>query len=137
MTVIATDGYTMAGDSIVTSSDGTLYSKTLKKVYRIGKEIVGLAGNTSQCAQYLDYLKHGGEKPELENFMALHLRRSGVFLVDDKTLNKLKVKVPYAIGSGGEIALGAMLEGASPEKACRQAIKRNVRCGGSVIVEAL
>lgn len=137
MTVIATDGYSMAGDSIVTSGDGTLFSKTRKKIFRIGKEIVGVAGNTSQCDQYLDYLKNGGDKPELENFHALHLTPNGVFLVDDKTLNKLKVKVPYAIGSGGDIALGAMLEGAYPEKACRQAIKRNVRCGGKVWVEAL
>ena len=137
MTVIATDGYTMAGDSIVTSGDGTLYSKTYKKVHRVGNEIIGLAGNTSHCTAYLEYIKNGGEKPELDNFHALHLTSNGVFLVDDKTLNKLKVKVPYAIGSGAEIALGAMLEGATPAKACRQAIKRNVRCGGRIVVEGL
>lgn len=43
-----------------------------------------------------------------------------------------EVQAPYAIGSGADIALGALDQGATAEEAVKIACKRNVLSGGAV-----
>lgn len=45
--------------------------------------------------------------------------------------------LPYAIGSGGEMALGAMLAGANPEEAAMIALLRRTDCGGEITTLSL
>jgi len=137
MTVIATDGYTVACDSYSTSTDGTVFNRNTKKIFRIGKEVVGVTGKLDSCLAYIAWLK-GGEKPIIapdEGFVALHVSTKGAYEVTNSNFSKLKVKLPHAIGSGADLAIGSMLAGAYPEKAVRLAYKHNCRLGGRVQVE--
>jgi len=140
MTTIATDGKTIASDSYITSD--ILVSRNTVKVFRIGDEYVGCRGDCDVGDAYMDWLRKGAkpkEKPKIEGedieFDAVHLNAKGeVFCVDGVNFAKFQVDVPYATGSGGPIALGAMLAGKSPEEAVAIAITVDIHSGGKVNV---
>ena len=72
---------------------------------------------------------------KLENFEALVVSpdTKEVALIDT-TGYPMDIQYPhYAIGSGCEVAFGAMEAGASAEEAVKIAIKRVVGCGGKVM----
>lgn len=133
MTTIATDGKSIAADGM--SSSDIVESLTDVKIRRIGKEVVGCAGTGDISIAYLDYLE--GKRgmpiiPDSANFYAVHVSKGKVSYVSSPNFSKQKVKLPYAIGSGGQIALGAMLAGASPGMAVRIAGSRDYRTGGRI-----
>jgi ATP-dependent protease HslVU (ClpYQ) peptidase subunit len=136
VTVIATDGRSMAGDSYTSCGEGQLLA-TRRKVHRLKDgRIVGAAGPTTDCIRLLKWLDDGGEKPTLGDCVsAVILNLDGtVDWVDNNFTVVSGNLIPYAIGSGGDIALGAMLAGASPEGAVRIAASRQLDCGGDITV---
>lgn len=135
MTVIATDGNSVAGDSYSTCQGQLLACR--QKVHRLKDgRIVGACGPTTDCVQLVQWLAEGGDKPTLgDEVTALILNGDGsVDWVDNKLTIVSGNVLPYAIGSGGDIALGAMLAGASPKEAAKLAASRQLDCGGEITV---
>lgn len=139
MTTIATDGKTVAADTNVTY--GSLRSAgNDAKIFKVGSEIIGCSGSSSDCGVYVDWCKAGRDEdstPEVteDKFYALHVSKTGVFLVTSgKYLTKVQVNPPFAIGSGDDFAFGAMWAGLSPRDAV-EVVKKYTMCAGGNITE--
>lgn len=135
MTTIASDGRSIAADRLITSSEQLLGETT--KVYTAKDgSFFASAGNASDCDCYEAWKKGTlKERPDIEcdSFEAMILRKNKVYLVD-KNLIEIEVFTPQAIGSGGNLALGAMLAGATPQEAIEFAAERDLFTGGGVDV---
>jgi ATP-dependent protease HslVU (ClpYQ) peptidase subunit len=137
VTTIATDGISMAGDSLVTmGSDVVGYTPKVRKL-KDGR-IVGCAGELAQIQMFVRWLESpADDKPELEDFAALILNLDGTVDYMDKRLEPVRFIVPNAIGSGEGMAQGAMLAGKSPEEAVAIAAMRDTCTGGEITVLSL
>lgn len=60
-----------------------------------------------------------------------------VTFFDDQMEAIFGYQVPTAIGSGCELAIGAMLMGADPKAAVEIAMSRDTRTGGEITVETV
>lgn len=139
MTTIATDGRTMAGDGITTSLD-IVMRRNAPKVRRLPDgSIFGFAGRTADANAIFGWLADGakGSPPKIKEGRALILRPGGRIehLGEDGDL--IEIEAPAAVGSGGDIALGAMEFGASPKQAVEIAARRDPFTGGRIVEEAL
>lgn len=88
---------------------------------------------------FLDwYQDDNPNKPDLasldiKNIEALLVSPHGEVALLDSSAYPMKIRAKYfAIGSGEEVALGAMAMGASAEEAVRAAIKHTVGCSGPI-----
>lgn len=139
MTTIATDGKSMAGDSLGCASNKR-QCLTEVKVRRLDDgRIVGFSGTASTARAYIDWLNGGppveNNKEDSFHLLILALDGTATILYPEGTSDP--VDLPAALGSGGDIALGAMLAGKSPKEAVEIAILRDVWSGGKVTVETL
>jgi len=134
VTTVATDGATMACDGrgckgdIILAEDGC-------KILRLGDgSLLGVAGNASTQYQLAKWIEGRGEFPNDANFGAVHLLVDGQarLYASDGGEYYAEVDLPLAIGSGAELALGAMLAGASPQKAVLIASRRDPFTGGTI-----
>ena len=132
MTTIATDGKSMAGDSLTTA--GSLAVRHAPKVHRLSDgRIVGACGITAECVKIIRWLEGGGDKPELsDDVAALVLNLDGTVCHIDHKLELLDYLVPCSVGSGGDIALGAMLAGRTPKEAVEISALRDTCTGGEI-----
>lgn len=137
MTTIATDGKSMAGDSLTTC--GGYISRYASKVFRAPDgRIFGGCGPVVDCLKFQSYMMSGGDQPTLDtDFFGLILNPDGQVDWIDKNFVPVRQIVPCAIGSGCEIALGAMLHGATPAESVAIAIQRDTTSGGEINDEAL
>lgn len=138
MTTIATDGKSMAADSLITAGPERVGYTT--KVHRSKDgRIFGCAGPSTDCVQFGQWINGDlSEKPKLgDDFSALVLNADGKVLYHNNQLIPIEYLSPMTIGSGEGVAMGAMLMGASPEKAVELAITRDTKSGGAITVEAL
>lgn len=106
---------------------------------RIGDSIFGGAGDLEEMGLFFSW-KRGLEKPDFAdtvNFDILEVSKEGIFLWNPK-LSPIKVigKV-MAVGSGGQLAIGAMEMGADPEKAILVASKYDVHTRAPIEMMAL
>lgn len=122
MTTIAMNKDMMAGDSQVTS--GNRKSRT-QKIHKVDGDIIGFCGGLEDGLLFVDWYKHKGDKPPIdEDFGALVLTKSGEMYEYGSKLVKAEIKEPFAsIGSGSDIAIGAMEMGANPRDAVKIAAK--------------
>jgi ATP-dependent protease HslVU (ClpYQ) peptidase subunit len=139
MTTIATDGKVIASDSRITCGSIIATDKD-EKIFK-GKKgsIIGCAGSRADIEKFRCWCLEGKSKneiPELENFSAIELTSSGKVYGYGDSCYRIKVEAPHAIGTGGDIALGAMLSGIAPKEAVQIAIKKDVWSGGKVVVKA-
>lgn len=135
MTTIATDGKTMAGDMLSTCNGQLLGIRP--KVHRLKDgRIAGASGPSTECQKLIRWLNEGGDKPELsDEVSAIILNLDGsVDWIDNKLEMLSGNVVPYAIGVGGELAIGAMLAGCTPEEAVKLAATRQLDCTGEITV---
>ena len=132
MTTIATDGKSMACES---QQRGDHIDQIVsKKIWRVGKSIVGVAGEASEGLIFVDWLKSDTKdvKPELsDGFDAMVLTDKGVFWYGQR-LVAIECGIPSAIGSGGDYAMGAMMAGSTPKKAVEIAKKLDPGSSGPV-----
>ncbi len=128
----------MAGDGCV-SGNGIRHALNFRKVFRLPDgRIAGFTGVSYAVPAFLAWLEAGGELPELhEDFEALVLKTDGHCLSYNHKGYSIEQPVPAVAGSGGAIALGAMLAGADPRRAVEIAIERDTGTGGTITVEAL
>jgi len=128
----------MAADTLVTCQ-GQLLAKR-PKVHRLKDgRIVGASGPSTCCQKLVRWLEEGGEQPSLSDDVA------AIILNPDGTIDWIDCKfelmkgciVPYALGCGDDIALGAMLAGATPEEAVKITASRRLDIGDEATVISL
>ena len=141
MTIIATDGRTMAADGLTTEC-GVIVALDSVKVERLPDgSLFGAAGDCAGGDALRDWVICGGKGsfPSVEHASGLHLRVDGSIDLYDTTCpsRPLRCPAPMAIGSGMEPALGAMDAGATPRRAVEITIARTPTCGGKITEEAL
>jgi ATP-dependent protease HslVU (ClpYQ) peptidase subunit len=135
MTTIATDGKTMAGDGQTALAEGHVTVLTKSKLHHLPDgSVIGCAGNTVDILRAVAWLKSGreGKPPKLAEVGILQLMPDGSLFYWNEELEPHQWDVPCAIGTGGELALGAMLAGASPKKAVEIACQRDPMSGGKI-----
>ncbi len=137
MTTICWRDDVIASDSQF--SDGNIASKG-KKLFRLGKLAIGFAGDVSDGYQLVEFLKSKDEEEEppklSDDFEAIAMNmKTGKCVYFDKQLIQVPIADKFtAIGTGSELAIGAMEYGASAVEAVKIAILRDINSGGRVAV---
>jgi ATP-dependent protease HslVU (ClpYQ) peptidase subunit len=146
MTTIAANHQVMAADTQVTSDDTCYYAE---KIFRIGDELIGCAGESEACLLFAEwYPRRAEEEFKLprdceDNFQALVLNHGGLFIYGKRGKCERVRDGVMAIGSGQALALAAfdtmqMLgENPDPELAVKISRMRNNMTGGDIQVEDL
>ena len=135
MTTVAFDGEVIASDSRLTSGD-FICSVSTPKIYKIGDSFVGVCGCSEQEMVYLrwfkDQTKPRPSPDSLKEFEAMVVRGNGKVYQSTELCEFVEIGYPYAIGSGGDYAIGAMMAGKSATDAVKIAIKIDPFSGGKV-----
>lgn len=127
-----TDTKEMSSDS--SCLDGDTHAGGIRKVWRIGKCLVGFAGTITAGLQFLQWYKLGADDEALFPWGAeLHVlvitpdNKIKMYEANSMEPVVLSKRDKYmAIGSGMDVALGALHAGASSADAVRAAIKHNI-----------
>lgn len=134
MTTIAYRDGVLAADSL-TTSNGVRESPRLK-IRNIKGLLVAGAGTSAICDRFFDWVKAGmtGLSP-----WEGHDCGNGMIITPDDTILVFGANGPwqvernfYSMGSGEQIALGAMAHGATAEEAVGHAIAYDVYSGGDI-----
>ncbi len=137
MTTIATDGRTMAADTMV-NAGGYFVGSHAKIVRTLAGGIAGGCGSTIDNVLFSRFMEQGGDRPTLsDRFHGLILNADGSVDWIDERWEPIRYELPAAIGSGDGYALGAMLAGASPERAVAIAAERDLHTGREIVVLGL
>lgn len=137
MTTIAWDGKILAADSLATC--GTLRSKVVKIVRSASGFLCAGAGEFSAVVPWLRWVEGGLVPDDRPGELG---SKATVIIVDPRgrahTLEGAPVRVPvldkfWALGTGAELAMGAMAMGADAAQAVRIAAKFDVHTGGRVV----
>ena len=146
MTTIAVRDGVMASDS---RCERYAVVGTYQKLFRRPYGIVGYAGNIQDTEALLRWYDAGASidkplprfviyKDEEPSCTLLILENSGAIKFVSRYLHVETLEDEFfAIGSGSEIAMGAMAHGASAEEAIEIAIRLNPGTGGPIRVERL
>jgi ATP-dependent protease HslVU (ClpYQ) peptidase subunit len=138
VTAVATDGKTMAGDGLVASGHAVSSMSAVKIIRLEDGSLVGFSGDCASVelakAWFIDG-ENSKDKPTLDSdFSALVLRKTGKVFWFGEKLYGVEYEAPAAIGSGCEIAIGAMEAGLAPAQAVKVAAKRMISVGGKITV---
>ena len=123
MTTIAWDGVDLAADRRV--SYGTMSDANTTKISKTKKGLCGAAGNTAMCAAFRRWFESGekGDPPVLakdgESATACIIRPDGSRFMYDAFGWYEVDPGPFALGSGWEVAMGALRNGASAPSAVK------------------
>lgn len=133
MTTIACDGKTMAADCQVTGG-GQIVGYADKVCRSKDGRVFASCGPSDEGLRFAAYMDTGEEPnpPLTDDFAALILNQDGEVFWIGKTLKPVQWIVPAGLGSGGDIAIGAMLAGKSPQAAVSIACQRDVGSGGGM-----
>jgi hypothetical protein len=134
MTTIA---YSRAERVLAADSRQTFHSRPIKceKLYRRAGAVIALAGDEGPGLLFLDWYGSGRARPELlvtgeGDFEALVLDDKKRLWRFDKWCRGERIRARYfAIGTGADIALGAMEAGASARAAVRIACMHDINSG--------
>ena len=136
MTTLATDGITLAADGQITCGDVVESLETKKVVKLPDGTVVGWAGCVHAANKFVAWLQGGEDqncRPDLtDSFVAIRINGTSEVLSYDADCHAIIMPAPHTAGSGGVLALGAMLAGASPREAVMLACKRDVYSGGKI-----
>lgn len=141
MTTIAATRVAIACDLQVTG--GNLKFKCKDKIYAFDGHpatyptpyMVGYAGNVENSMAILDWLAEPTEKPPRGSKYCqfLALTNDGKIFTFQNPARWIELDAPYAaIGSGGDIALGALASGKTPKEAVLIASKVDINTGMGV-----
>lgn len=136
MTTIAYRSGILAADSLMTCNG--LRDDYRQKIFRVGKVLVGGSGSSATCLKFRDWVAAGmqGESPfsGSDGGNGIVVSEAGLVCWGSSGPTPIINSSFYSLGSGYEIALGAMDQGASAEEAVRAAIRWDTRSGGDVTV---
>lgn len=111
MTTVAVKDGIMAADSMISSS----YGRKTDKIRKVRGSYYGVAGNWDDALKFFEWRSKGGDPPQMDDIAALEIRKTKLFYWQGAVVEE--IKPPYAIGSGADIAMGAMYFGATAEQA--------------------
>lgn len=139
MTTIAYRDGVLAADSQTTYGAST--ERTFGKTVRRGAVLAGASGSSAICQRFLDWFRAGmsGDPPAMssgDDHDATGIIVHGphhILLLNKVGWERRRAEF-YAIGSGGEIATGAMAMGASAERAVEIATQHDAYTGGPITV---
>lgn len=139
MTTVATDGRSMAADQLAQDSGGLVVAFRPKIKRLADGRIVGMAGSAYDFEPFCAWLEAGGDPaavPKLyEKSETLVLHPNGeVWTYSDGGQPLKDELLPTAIGSGCELAIGAMEAGATPAEAVAISCKRHTGSAGPIDV---
>jgi len=134
MTTVAWDGTTLAADRQTTSCGTPTRTHKVFKAKREGSVFLyACAGHTGQCQAFTRWVNGECGKPTFNDFGIIAIdQRRRVWVADHDLTWELKGTNQWALGSGADYALGAMLAGATAVQAVRIASRLNVNTGMGV-----
>lgn len=138
MTIIAYKSGLLCSDSCI--ADENVIVGSMKKVTRATDgTIAGAAGLASSVGSFLSWVEKGRRprnKPDLtgdEDFAGITVMKDGEVVFYDAPMTPMRVTDEFfALGSGADVAIGAMEFGADPVDAVRVAIRRKFGCRGPI-----
>ena len=132
MTTIVWDGRTLAADTLATANG--LRDNRNVKIWRHGQALVGACGDQAACHKFRQWVIDGmaGNNPFHD------ADGNGIVVTKDRALcfgthGAWVVSEPfYSLGSGYQIALGALAMGATARKAVEIAARYDTMTGGDI-----
>ena len=126
MTTVAYRDFSMASDS--SCFIGSTHILSMRKVWRVGGGLVGCAGDVADIMKFVRWLKDGADEddyPEMESLEAIVIAPTGIARAYENGHSQgMLIRDPYcAIGSGRDVALGAMFAGSDARTAVKAAIR--------------
>lgn len=136
MTTIATNGKSMAADSLIES--GYICQVSHPKLFTFADGIFGCAGDMAKAVYFKDWVRDGmdaNKYPEeiKKDAHFLQLVPGGEVFSWGADPYRILMGPPAAIGSGSEYAMGAMLAGATPYEAVKIAAQLDPYTGGEIV----
>lgn len=138
MTTIVTDGQTIAADGMRTWN-GELRGLSFQKLTVRGNRIFAYCGSTPLMGPVIDWFEagadpkamppHGDPDWTLLIIDSMGLRKASYVCAFPETFN-----YPFAIGAGGDYALGAVWAGATPRRAIELVSQHTSHTGGEIQV---
>ena len=137
MTVIAWDGKTLAADKRAVNAG---LSRTVTKIRRMGKLLVGASGNASASAELFEWVKRGRKEKDFPKIQSKTDDNASLLVIDHGRILKYEVSpIPiifedkfFAMGSGRDYALAAMFLGKDAVYAVQIACLFDVDCGNGI-----
>lgn len=133
MTVIAWDGTTLAADKQLTHAN---LKRTVTKVKKIRDHLVGTAGDWDGCTQLMRWFERGALPDEFPSKGREQYAGLVVITPERQILKYEQLSLPYeiedpifALGTGREVAMGALEMGATSVRAVQIACKYINDCG--------
>lgn len=139
MTVLVWDGKTFAADRL--ACGGTM-KHTVTKIIRAGNDLIGICGNLSVGNEMREWYLNGAD-PDLFPDSALEDGETDLVVItqEGKAMVYSGSSTPFeiedekcAFGSGAEAAWGALLCGATAQRAVEIASQINITCGNGMDV---
>ncbi len=118
MTTIVSDGKTISGDGMATGGYGKIEHDLIKVFKRKGNlyDVAGVYHPLDTYGKWIDNGRHIDQLPK--DTVVMEVTRDGeVVIYDDAFSAPERSREPKAIGTGAQIALGAVRGGASTERA--------------------
>lgn len=136
MTTIAWDGKTLAADTQWTCA--YVQQHSTPKIHTANGIAWGAAGDAGSALLFDEWMRDGrpdDKKPYFDKdlFVAIVVENGKAFRYE-YALIPIPAGRPAATGSGGEIAMGAMMAGATAQRAVEIAIALDMGCGGEITV---
>ena len=135
MTTIAYDGQHMAADSLITQDSYVVGD--FMKIVAVPSGFIGLAGDVEDIILVIEWFNDGmdkDKKPEIESVNIIYVTNDGMVYCMSERLIPIPIDPPFAIGSGQDFALSAMLLGKSAKDAVEFAMTRDTSTGGAIVV---
>lgn len=136
MTVLVWDGKTLAADKQCTY--GGLKLK-IKKIFRVGEDLIGFTGNAEAVPEMLHWLDSGGELNDFPFRKEDNIELTTVLITPKKQILVFNGWSPipldlsenkfYADGCGMHLAYGALMAGKSAKEAVAIVCKMDTGCG--------
>lgn len=143
MTIIATDGKTIAADGNGTANDGTIIGHSEKKIRRVGRTVYGFTGISTMLDTMVEWHEAGADPdkcpksgdPNDQSWTLIVFRDGEVRQFTHTGMGRSEV-VPsvWAWGVGRDFTIGCLLSGKSAREAVEMAIRHNTWLGGEITV---
>lgn len=136
MTTIAFKDGVLASDGKITTG-GCITNLNSKKIFRVDSAWIGVCGTVADWGLLIDYLNNANAPiPPNAEFDCIYMPDRGKAVILEVCkggmLREISFQQPFAIGSGGAYAIGAMAAGSSAVEAVKIACKYDVYSGGKV-----
>lgn len=132
MTTIVCNRHGMAADKRI--SGGAMFRST--KIFRVHGALLGISGNVEQALRFVEWRRTPETKPQfvdVTGIEVIELTPSGALIWWGSEMVGIPIEEDYyAIGSGAQLALGALSMGATPKQAVQVAARWDTGTGTEI-----